>query len=147
MDNYNLGRINYYLGNYNEAKTALEQIETRDYSTAILLGQTYEALGDMNFASSVYQTYIASDSSRPEVYNQLGLCLLTMKDYDGALSAFQEGVSLGDSESYQSLMYNEVVAYEYLGEFDEAQTLLADYIARYPGDEDAQREYIFLQTR
>lgn len=147
MDNYNLGRMNYYLGNYNEAKAALEQIETRDYSTAILLGRTYEALGDMNFASSVYQTYIASDATRPEVYNQLGLCLLQMGDYDGALTAFQQGESLGDSESYQSLMFNEVVAYEYLGDYDKAQSLMKDYIARYPGDTDAQREYIFLQTR
>lgn len=147
MDNYNLGQINYYLGNYNEAKAALEQIETRDYSTAILLGQTYEALGDMNFASSVYQTYLASDSSHPEVYNQLGLCLLQMKDYSSALTAFQQGRDLGDSESYQSLMFNEIVAYEYLGDYDNAQSLMQEYIARYPGDTDAQREYIFLQTR
>lgn len=147
MDNYNLGRINYYLGNYNEAKSALEQIETRDYSTAILLGQTYEALGDMNFASSVYQTYLASDSSHPEVYNQLGLCLLAMKDYDGALEAFQEGESIGDSESYQSLMFNEIVAYEHLGEFSKAQARMKEYLARYPGDEDARREDIFLSTR
>ena len=47
----------------------------------------------------------------------------------------------------QSLMFNEVVAYEYLLDFKKAASLMKEYLDRYPDDEAAQREYIFLSTR
>jgi hypothetical protein len=47
----------------------------------------------------------------------------------------------------QSLAFNEIVANEYLGNFQRASVLMADYVKTYPGDSAAKREYEFLQTR
>ena len=54
---------------------------------------------------------------------------------------------LQDTSMDQSLTYNEIVAYEYLGQFKKAAVLMESYLQKYPTDEDARREYIFLNTR
>ena len=47
----------------------------------------------------------------------------------------------------QTLSFNEIVAYEYLGEYKKAAVLLDSYLQAYPDDETAKREKQFLQTR
>lgn len=148
IDDYNAGRLAYLIGDYNTAKSHLENISTnRTYEVTILLGKTYEALGDFNYAISVYQGFLDSDQTHAEVYNQLGLCQLQMGNYQDALTAFQNGLSVGDSAITQSLQFNQIVAYEYLGDFSKAKVLMEDYRKTYPGDESAKREETFLATR
>lgn len=148
MSYYDLGRISYYAGDYDTARTALEQLQDNsDYRVVLMLGKTYEALGDFNYATNVYETYLMQDSSQAEVYNQLGLCYMSMENYEEALSAFENGLETGDESMAQSLMFNEIVAYEYLGDFETAADCMEEYIEKYPGDETAAREYIFLSTR
>ena len=81
------------------------------------------------------------------IYNQLGLCELTIGDYEEALNAFQAGIAMEGNQLMQTLKFNEIVAYEYLGEFDKATLLMKEYLQLYPDDEKALREYEFLQTR
>ncbi len=148
IGNYDRGRLSYYIGDYQTAKECLEKEGgNRDYSATILLGKTYEALGDFNYASSVYQTFLNKDQTHAEVYNQLGLCAIQMKDYAAALTAFQSGLAISGSGIEQSLEFNQVVAYEYLGDFQRASMLLQEYLGKYPGDETAKREFTFLKTR
>jgi len=47
----------------------------------------------------------------------------------------------------QTLSFNEIVAYEYLGEYTQASVLLDSYLKTYPDDEVAKREKQFLATR
>jgi hypothetical protein len=47
----------------------------------------------------------------------------------------------------QSLLYNEIAAYEYLGNFERAKVLMDKYLGKYPDDEKALREAGFLSTR
>lgn len=146
MDDYNRGRLYYCLGDYRNAQKALESLSgSNDYRVCILLGQTYEALGDYNYAANVYESFITRDQTHPEVYNQLGLCNMKLQDYQGALAAFQSGKEIENNEILQSLSFNEIAAYEYLGNFRQAAALLDDYIRKYPGDTVAKREYIFLK--
>ena len=42
---------------------------------------------------------------------------------------------------------NEIIAYEYSGDFASAKECMEDYIEKYPDDSDAEREYQFLETR
>ena len=149
MSDYDKGRLCYYLGQYDTAKTNLEQARasSSDYRVSSLLGQTYEKLGDYNYAVSVYESFIAADQSHPEIYNRLGLCRMEMGSYQEALNAFQQGMMLQDNSMYQSLAYNEIVAYEYLGQFRKAAVLMENYLQKYPTDEEAIRENTFLSTR
>ncbi|WP_026668941.1 tetratricopeptide repeat protein [Butyrivibrio sp. AE3006] len=151
MTNYEKGQISYYLGNNADAQSYLELARNeRDAQKApivVLLGQTGEKQGDYNYAISVYKTFLAEDPNHPDIYNQLGLCQVKMGDYDNAVSSFEAGLSLGNSEYHQSLMLNEITAYEYAGNFAQAKTLMEKYRKAYPDDADAIREEIFLSTR
>lgn len=148
MNTYDKGRIYYYMGEYQKAYIALE--EARSEGTAegyLYLGKAYEATGDYNYASSVYKDYLSKSTDNAEVYNQLGLCELAKKDYEKALQAFQAGMQVENNDIMQTLAFNEIVAYEYLGEYKKAAVLLDSYLKMYPDDEKAWREQQFLLTR
>ena len=148
MDDYSRGLLSYYAGDYTAAKTALEKFTGKNnYEAVIMLGKTYEALGDLNYANSVYEAYLARDKSHAEVYNQLGLCLMKQGDYSGALDAFETGLGIRGCTITQSLTFNQIIAYENLGDFQKANVLMREYLSKYPGDLAAQREAVFLGTR
>lgn len=145
---YEKGRILYYMEDYNGAVSILEGLsEAGDNGATLYLGKSYEALGDMNYAASLYEKYLQTDESNGEVYNQLGLCKLNMGEYETALSCFQKGIATGEVEVMQELLFNEASAYEYISDFSTAKTKFSEYLAKYPNDENAKREYEFLKTR
>lgn len=148
MKIYDKGRIYYYMGEYQKAYIALEEARSEGTAEAYLyLGKAYEATGDYNYAASVYKDYLSKSTDNAEVYNQLGLCELAKKDYEKALQAFQAGMQVENNDIMQTLSFNEIVAYEYLGEYKKAAVLLDSYLKMYPDDEKAQREQQFLLTR
>lgn len=150
MSSYDQGRIYYYLGRYQEAYAALEKARSEGsggVEAYLYLGRAYEATGDYNYAATVYNSYIAQDTTEAEVYNQLGLCELKLGDYQAALTAFQAGLAVENNTMRQALSYNEIVAYEYLADFQRATVLMQNYLQNYPDDAKAQREYSFLSSR
>lgn len=148
ISDYDMGRICYYMGDYENARNRLTNLKTdTDYGAALYLGRTYEALGDYNYASSIYAGYTENDQSKPEIYNQLGLCRMKMGEYESALEAFQSAMSIEDNGMMQTLKFNEIVAYEYMRDYKTAAALMNSYLRSYPDDETAKREYEFLQTR
>lgn len=148
MKNDVIGRMYYYLGDYDNARIYLEKAREGGTMQAILfLGKTYEALGDNNYAISVYNAFIEEDQTSARIYNQLGICKISMGEYEEALEAFQTGMKIEGNDLLQVLKMNEIVAYEYLGEYKKAAVLLDSYLKTYPDDETAAREYDFLKTR
>ncbi len=148
ISDYDLGRIYYYLEDYENAKDCLLRVKITDnYEVSLYLGRTYEALGDYNYASSIYSDYTLNDQSKAEIYNQLGLCRMQMGEYELALMAFQSGMAIEGNEMMQTLKFNEIVAYEYMGDYTTAAVLMSDYLKTYPDDTAAQRENQFLKTR
>lgn len=148
LSDYDAGRMYYYLGDYSNARVSLEKAKnTDDPETYLMLGKTYEAIGDYQYAATLYKEYLNARGNNAAVYNQLGVCCMTTGDYEGALSAFESGLNLGDSSWEQKFLYNEAVTYEYMLDFETAYTKMGEYLEKYPKDEDAQREYVFLSTR
>ncbi len=149
LSSFQKGRLYYCMGDYERAKQNLESaVETeKDPQATLYLGRTYEAMGDMNYAASLYKTYLENDPGNAQVMNQLGLCLMALNEYSAALEAFNNGIEIGDPAMDQSLRFNQIVAYEHLGDFNRAKTLMQDYLKDYPADEEAIREEQFLSTR
>lgn len=149
---YQKGVLDYYVGEYEDARDAFEtfrakknQKDTKDL--ILYLGKTYEALGDRNYAASLYVGYLNEHPEETEIFERLGLLRLELEDYEGALAAFQAGLATKRPEYEQSLRFNEIVAYEFLLDFKKAAVLMQEYLKAYPEDEVAQREYEFLKTR
>ena len=148
LDPYDSGRIYYYLGEYQKAYLALEEAKDKGGADSYLyLGKSYEATGDYNYASSVYSNYLSKQGPNAEIYNQLGLCEMSKKEYQKALEAFQTGKQIEGNSLMQTLSFNEIVAYEYLEEYQKAGELLKEYLKNYPDDQTAIREQEFLATR
>lgn len=148
ISDYDMGRICYYMGDYENARNYLTKLKTTtDYGAALYLGRTYEALGDYNYASDIYASYVENDQSKAEVYNQLGLCRMKMAEYELALEAFQAAMNIENNGMMQTLKFNEIVTYEYMRDYKTAAALMSSYLRSYPDDEAAKREYDFLQTR
>lgn len=148
MNSFDKGRIYYYLGRYQDAALLLEESrENGDAESTLYLGRAYEAIGEYNYATNVYSSYIAKDNQNAEVYNQLGLCNMSKQDYQAALEAFQNGMQIENNGMMQTLAFNEIMAYEYLGEYQKAAVLINNYMTTYPDDDMAAREQGFLSTR
>ncbi|MBO4901991.1 MAG: tetratricopeptide repeat protein [Lachnospiraceae bacterium] len=146
---YQMGVFHYYAGEYEEARNRFENSRgKKDTKDLILfLGKTYEALGDLNYATALYTEFLATHPEEAELYAQLGLAKMELKDYEGALAAFDAGIATGNVEYMQSLQFDRIVAYEYLLDFKKAAVLMQEYLTAYPNDETAAREYEFLKTR
>lgn len=147
ISDYDRGRVLYYTGEYSQAIVYLEKIKSQGTQDVILyLAMSYEALGDYNYAANVYTSGLELGESAV-LYNQLGLCQLKRGLYEEALEAFTLGLSCNDNSLRQSLRFNQITAYEMLGDFTTAKELMETYISDYPGDEEAQREALFLESR
>ena len=119
-----------------------------DFSDSYLyLGRAYAATGDYNYASSVYNNYLSKQGPNAEIYNELGLCEMAKKEYQNALAAFQAGKQIEGNSLMQTLCFNEIVAYEYLEDYQQAEVLMNAYLQNYPDDQTAIREQQFLSTR
>jgi tetratricopeptide (TPR) repeat protein len=150
MNNFEKGRISFYLADYENARAYLEKARDFNYEAVLFLGRTYEVLGDYNYAVSVYNDYIDRGNVSPQIYNQLGMCRMNMNEYQAALNAFLAGMAIEDIEDnaiLQTLRFNEIVANQFLGDFSRAAVLMDGYLRLYPDDKVAQRENYFLRTR
>lgn len=142
------GVIYYYLEDYNNARINLDSaVNGKDPKLALLLGQTYEKLGDMNYATVVYQTFLDANEPDAALYNSYGICLMRQGKYEEAVTVFESGIDMGNSDYLQELRYNLIVAKEYLGKFSEAKTMMQAYLQVYPDDARAKKENDFLKTR
>ncbi len=144
------GKLYYWLGDYEQAKTFLEESDSQEENEVILyLGMTYEALGDMSYAASLYKKYLEINPGDVNICNRVGLCEMQAGRYRQAAGYFEQalGVLEQDDEMMQSLRFNQITAYEFMGDYDQAGILMRSYIKDYPDDEVAKRESVFLTTR
>lgn len=148
ISDYDKGRLYYYMGDYENARNYLESAKgSKNAETVLLLGQTYEKLGDYNYAASIYSNYLTENPKHVIIFNRLGMCKLQSGDAKSALDYFEQALALEDPSMMQILKFNQIVAYEHLGEFEQANVLMKNYLQVYPDDSDALREYEFLKSR
>lgn len=148
LSDFDKGRIYFYMEDYANAKSYFEEArDDDDQNTILFLGKTYEMLGDFNYATSTYQNYLTKHPEAAVIYNQLGLARIESGDYKGAKEAFSTARHLDNTGIDQTLSFNEIVACEYTGDFEQAKSLMDAYLRKYPDDEEAIRESVFLSTR
>ena len=141
------GKVYYYMEQYDKAKTELEQADSsQNPEVTLFLAKTYEALGDPSYAQNLYRQYLDQDGSDGSIYNLIAVSQMKAGDYEGGLATIQEGLEKASSGK-QELYRNEIAAYEYLLNFSEAKAKMETYLAAYPEDSEAAREYTFLKSR
>ena len=110
-----------------------------------------EALGEGRYDAAETAFEEATKNGNKEVaadgYQGLGMTYYEQEEYDKALEAFQAGKQIEGNSLMQTLSFNEIVAYEYLQDYQKAAVLLKAYLQNYPDDQAAIREQQFLSTR
>jgi len=144
-----LGRLSYYMEDYSKAKEYLEAADDAGDQEAIYWqAELYWQMGNEDYAVTLYQSYLTQESPQHQsAYAKVASYQMKQKDYDAALSTLEAGIALGDGGSLQELLANEIAVYEQKGDFETARLKMESFLESYPNDEEAAREYIFLQSR
>lgn len=142
------GRIYFLKGEYENAVAELTKaIEAEAVDAYFYLAQVYDAQGDSANAENYYQAYAATGNANAKSLNALGEISMEKGNYAEALGYFSEALAMEGNVSEKEIMQNQIIAYEYSGDFSSAWKVLLEYIKLYPMDEQLEREYIFLEHR
>ena len=147
-DYYNVGKIYYYLEQYDQASEALNQPVKDGHEPALsLMGRIYLAKGENDNANAIYSQILQKNQKDADAYNGLALCALAQDDPDKALNYITQGLELPGGEGKQELYFNEIIAYEKKLDFLTARDKCRTYVEMYPTDEEGAKELEFLNTR
>ena len=145
-DYYSEGLIHYYLENYDQARISLNNaVEAGKEDARLLLGKICLETEDVAGARVVYQQWLEENEKAAPAYNGLALCDIAEGNYDSALVNIETGLSCGGAE--EELLFNEIVVYEYKLDFETAKEKMQEFLEKYPDNEEAVRENMFLQSR
>lgn len=142
------GHIYLLQEDYDNAKKELDKaINQKDVKALLYLAQVYEAQGDMDQANALYESYISKNNSDVSTLVIMGDMQMSEGNYSQALGFYEQALSVENPPNEQQLRRNEIIACEQMLDFEKAREKMLAYLKDYPEDEEAQREYVFLQTR
>lgn len=144
----NQGLIYMYLGDYEKAGQSFDTALSEGYTQANF-GKAESYMMQENYEEAIkcFDTYFSEFKDNALAYNQYGICLEKAGRYEEAADAFGKGIALNDRMIDAQLRFNEVNAYEKLGQWQTAYEKMQEYVAKYPEDETAAKELAFLETR
>lgn len=142
------GQVYYNLGEIEKAKTSFARaIDLGNTDAVPMMGKLYLDNGEIQAARSMYESYLKEKIRPALAYNGLALCDLADKNYDAALVNIRNGLEEEDPEVRESLLFNEIAAYEYKLDFKTAKAKMQAFLEEYPENREAVRENIFLKSR
>ena len=142
------GHIYLLKGDYESARKELDKaINKEDMKALLYMAEVYDAQGNSSQAQALYESYSARNGSDSEALTTLGKMQMEMGNYQRALEFFQKALATDNVINKQELQKYEIIAYEQLKDFASAREKMAAYVQDYPEDAQAQREFVFLQTR
>ena len=147
-DKIQKGYINLLLGEYETAVGLLEEASKDDPESYYYLFLAYDSMGNSEKAMENLNAYMekSEDLDSYKLY-EFGTNLLKQEQYESAIECFCNALAMEKVPNKQAIMKNLVVAYERCQDYASAKEVMKEYIAEYPEDEEAQREYTFLETR
>ncbi len=148
-DNFQLAKLHYYQEKYDKALIELNESFADGFLEAYYyIGEIYRIKKDYPKAIYYYENYIKESSLlSPNAYNQIAVCEMKVGEYESALNYLEKGSAFHFAGMQKTLLRNEVVAYERLGNYQKAKEKTEEYLNLYPNDEEALKEAAFINTR
>ncbi len=147
-DKMQKGRIHFLLKETDTAISLLEEaIKAKEEEAYFYLAEVYESLGNDSEAQANIESYI--NSKDVDSYNLFEVANkeLGKGNYGMAIECLNQALALENVPNKQTIMKTLVIAYEHNRDFEAAKKLMEEYVESYPDDEEAQREFTFLETR
>lgn len=147
-DKMQKGRINFLLGEQQTAISLLEEaIKGKEVDAYYYLAEIYSLLGDDKQSQENLNAYMESGEADSYSLFNIANDQLGKGNYDMAIECLNTALELESVPNKQIIMKTLVIAYEQNLDFASAKELMAEYVEAYPDDEEAKREYTFLETR
>ncbi len=144
-DQANLGKIYYYLEENEKAGEHLQKaVEAGNEDAVWALGSLFLDEENVAGARSLYEDAMNKGMNPAGCYNGYALCAIKEGRADLALQYISEGLKADTGKVRKSLLYNEVIAYEALRDYETARKKALEFLTLYPGDPKMKREYKFL---
>lgn len=145
-----VGRACYLLGEEEQAVSCLEDaVKGKCAEGNYYLGMLQMEKQNYQAAQEYFEKYIQASSTVAiaDVYNQLACCLIEAGEYEQAEEYLLQGLELGMTEAYPSMLRNQVILLEKLQDFSGAQEMAELYMQAFPEDKDMEKELEFIKTR
>lgn len=147
-DKMQKGRINFLLGEQQTAISLLQEaVDGKEWKAYYYLAEIYSLLGDAENSEKNMSAYIESGAA--DAYNLFDIAndQLERGNYKMAIDCLNLALGLEQVPNRQILMKTLVIAYEQNLDFENAKKVMTEYMQNYPEDEEAKREFTFLETR
>lgn len=142
------GHIYLLQEDYENAQKELDRaINQKDVKALLYMAQVYDAQGNSKQADALYESYISQNKSDVSALVMLGDMQMEAENYSQALEFYEQALKAKNPPNEQQIRRNEIIACEKMLDFAAAKEKMEAYLESYPEDEEAQREYVFLQTR
>lgn len=147
-DKMQKGRINYLLGETKMAVSLLEEAaKGKEMEAYCYLAEIQYETGDTAAAEANLAVYMKSGIADAYQLFSVANKQLEKGNYDMALECLHTALALENVPNKQILLKTLVIAYEKKLDFAAAKQVMEEYVQNYPEDEEAFREYTFLETR
>ena len=147
-DKMQKGRIYFLLGDTTQAIAHMEEaIAGKETDAFFYMAEIQEAMGDSQAAQESITSYI--ESGKLDSYHLFDVAnrQLAKGHYEMAIECLNQALGLENVPNKQMIMKTLVIAHEHNRDFETAKTIIAEYVELYPDDEEAMREFTFLETR
>lgn len=147
-DKMQKGRINFLLGERETAVSLLEEsIKGKEVKAYYYLAELYSLLGDDAKSQESLNAYLESGKADSYSLFEVANDQLGKGNYDLAIECLNTALQLENVPNKQIILKTLVIAHEQNLDFATAKELMAKYVETYPDDEEAKREFTFLETR
>ncbi|MBE5923364.1 MAG: hypothetical protein E7271_02715 [Lachnospiraceae bacterium] len=138
----------YDEGDYEQAlDKLLKAYEDGNTDLVLYVGSCYGQLGEAGKMQQYYDAFMSMHEMNSFMYAQYAAIALDENELDKALEYIEKGKQSDDKMGERELMYDEIVYYEKIKDYNTAFEKSKEFIEAYPNDEDGQNEYNILYTR
>lgn len=138
----------YHLGETKEALSIYDELLEKspdDKAYYLMKGRCYMEEGQTEEAIEVFNQ--GWDHTKDVVFlQQLCTICINNDDMDAALSYINVGLKEGEGDK-KKFLFNEIVIYEKMQEYEKAYDTAKEYCEAFPEDENGKKELTFLSTR
>ena len=133
---------------YRSALPILLQAYEDGYSDLVLyVGSCYGQTGDLENMQLYYDVFLQENEMNSFMYAQYAAIALDEGRMEEALAYIEKGKQLEDQSNIKELLFDEIVYYEKLKDYNAAYAKAKAFVEAYPQDVDGKNEYDLLYTR
>ncbi len=147
-ENIAYGLLLYNWKDYRQALPILEKAYEDGYGDLVLyVGSCYGQLGDLENMQLYYNVFLQNHELNSFMYAQYASIALDENEMEKALNYIEEGKKLSDQSCIREILFDEIVYYEKLKDYNTAYQKVTDFMSKYPNDAEGRNELDILYTR